>query len=297
MSRLSSILAASAAVIAVISAPAMSAAQAPRQNTLEKRISDLEDVNKLKTLSLAYGYYISEGQFSQVMSLFTANPAIEIAQAGIMVGPEATRKVFMMGMGQGRECLAPGRLFNHFVLEPIITLAPGGRTATGRALMIGQVGAAASPNGTIQVGTYDFGFEKGQDGIWRFSKLRFVNELGLSLPGGFSQYVQVQGGPPPGGGQRAGGPPPGGPPPGGLPPGAGVPAAAAPPGGIPIPDRPPTDANAGGFPQTYAMPYQFPNPVTGAIPDVSACNAAGAQAAAMRPPGAAPPPGAPPAPR
>lgn len=263
---------ASIAALVLAAMPAGVAAQAvsptgpeARLAALELRLGELEDLHQVATLVRAYTYYVSKGQWSQIISLFTDNPSVEIAQGGVYVGPEATRKVFMMLMGGGRECLRPGFLFNHFVLEPLITIEPGGRTATGRAHLIATVGAAAAPMGTIQQGVYDLGFEKGADGIWRFAKLRFVNDVGFSVPGGLSQYVQ--------------------------------PTPLGPPPGAPAPDQPPTAENAGGFPVAYTLPFQFPNPVTGEVPDVTACNVApppGSMPPGGMPPGGMPPGGMPP---
>jgi len=141
-----------------------------RIDTLEREVQRLKDIDAIKTLQRAYGYYIERWMAQEIIDLFSDGPDVSLTlAAGTYLGKEGVRKYFERADGSNPE-------FMHQVMQlsGIVTVDPGGKTATGRWY---GFGAVAIPRGDgvsemFMGGTYEGKYVK-EEGIWKFKSLRF----------------------------------------------------------------------------------------------------------------------------
>jgi hypothetical protein len=138
---------------AVAQQPAVDPGLAQRVAAAEARLEQAESIRAIKRLQYAYGHYVEFGLWNDFADLFS-DQAVAHYPAGDL-GPEAIRELFFEQVGQGRLGLADGRLYPHFVLQPVVTLDRGGETAHGRWHVMtllggfeGRRGAADGRSGT-----------------------------------------------------------------------------------------------------------------------------------------------------
>ncbi len=101
------------------------AAAMQRVAMLEARAQRIKDINDIKRLQRAYGYYLDEGQWDDVADLFADDATLEIGKDGVYRGRERIRAYFR-ALGGGRNGLAPGQLNEHLQVMPVITLRADG---------------------------------------------------------------------------------------------------------------------------------------------------------------------------
>ncbi len=214
-----------ASVLVLDSAVAVLAQPSPeaRLAAYRERVERLEDADAIETLQATYGYYFDTGLWDDAADLFAADGTFEYGQMGVYVGRERIRRALLLF---GPEGLGRGHLNNHMLLQPIITVAPDGRTATARwqgMVMLSEPGA----NCVWGVGQYENAYVK-ERGVWKIGKLHFYVQAMADYDLGFSRgALRMEG-----------------------------PSALYPP------DRPPTEVYR-AFPSGYAPPFSFVHPVTG----------------------------------
>jgi hypothetical protein len=211
-------------------------AMAKRVSTLESRLTVLEDTQKIERLIRAYGYYFDKGLWHETTTLFSDDAVVEIAQRGVFRGKASVERLYIQLFGRGKECLGEGKLNNHLILQPIITVSPDGKTATGRARILGQI-AVREGDALLQEGVYNFEYKK-DGGIWKISKLHYFGDIYALIPQGLIKAAVPQSGP-----------------------SKDVP-----------PDAPPSIVYR-SYPGYFVPEFPYPNPVTGKMVDVSKCNA------------------------
>ncbi|MFC3101660.1 nuclear transport factor 2 family protein [Altererythrobacter lauratis] len=222
MSKLS-ILAALAALIAAPAAAQTSPEQ--RLAAMRERVERLEDANAIELLQATYGYYFDKGMWREVAQLFAHNGRFEYGQSGVYIGPQRIERALLLF---GPERLGRGYLNNHMQLQAVVTVAPDGRSATGRfqgMVMLAEPGA----NGQWGVGIYENTYVK-EGGVWKIASLHFY-------PTGITDYDL--------GWTRSAIPMDG-------------PSALFPP------DEPPTVVYR-AYPSNYIPPFSYPHPVTGEV--------------------------------
>ena len=79
------------------------------------------------------------------------------------------RKLFFDQVGQGKLGLADGRIYPHILFQPVITLAPDGRTAKGRWRILAMLGGYGG-SATWYSGVYENEYVL-EDGVWKISVL------------------------------------------------------------------------------------------------------------------------------
>lgn len=155
-----------------------------RVAVLEARAQRLQDINDIKRLQRAYGYYLDEGQWDDVADLFSAQAQLEIGKDGIYKGRERIRAYFR-ALGDGRNGLAPGRLNEHLQVMAVVTPADDGKTAKGTwrdIQLTGQLGKEASwGEGPTEVQYVKEG------GIWKIAGLHWFQTLHVPYEGGWAK--------------------------------------------------------------------------------------------------------------
>jgi len=109
-----------------------------RVERLQSDLESIESVRAIKRVQLAYGHYVEFGLWNDFADLFT-DDAVTNYQQGAR-GREAVRRLFFDQVGQGKLGLSDGRIYPHILFQPVITLAPDGRTAKGRWRILAMVG-------------------------------------------------------------------------------------------------------------------------------------------------------------
>lgn len=195
---------------------------------LQRRASRLEDIEAIKRLQRAYGYYVDQALWDQAADLFVDDATIEIGLDGVYVGKDRIRQ-YLYALGGGRKGLGEGRLNEHLQLMPVIDVAPDGKTAKARwraLIMVGRLGHDAEWG----EGPYENEYVK-VDGVWKIGKLHWYQSMLVPYAGGWQNNKDVNGG------KWASDELP--------------------------PDRPPSVAYK-TWPNTYLPPFHFDNPVADA---------------------------------
>ena len=203
--------------------PSTSGPLATRVSASAERLARLEDQSAIENLQAMFGYYFDQGLWSEAAGLFSRTGSFEYGMRGVYRGQDRIERAMLLF---GPEGLAPGRLNNHMMLQNVIQVAPGGRTATGRwqgMVMLGEAGH----NGVWGVGVYENTYVK-EGNRWRINSLHFYPVAMADYDAGFMR---------------------------GALPMEGVSALFP-------PDAPPSETYR-SFPSNYIPPFSFPHPVTG----------------------------------
>ena len=196
---------------------------AARIAAFRERVERLEDQDAVENLTAMFGFTFDKGLWDDAADLFARNGTFEYGQSGVYIGPERIRRAMLLFGPKG---LAPGYLNNHMMLQAIITVAPDGRTATGRfqgPMMLAEPGQ----NGIWGVGIYENEYVK-EGGTWKIAKLHFYPTALTDYDRGWARSLLPMKGP----------------------------SALFPP------DKPPTVVYR-TMPGNYIPPFSYKHPVTG----------------------------------
>jgi hypothetical protein len=138
-----------------------------RVERLQAHIESIESVRAIKRLQYAYGHYVELGLWNDFADLF-AEDAVTNYQSGVR-GKNAIRQLFFEQVGQGKLGLSEGRIYPHILFQPVITLAPSGRTAKGRWRILAMLGGYGG-SATWYSGVYENEYVL-EDGAWKISVL------------------------------------------------------------------------------------------------------------------------------
>lgn len=205
-----------------------------RIEALEDQIKTLQtllDMEEIKKLQRAYGYYLEHWMAKEIVDLFADDPEVELDFAwyeGTYKGKDSIRKYY-------EKRFKPGPEFIHQLMQlcPIIDVAPDGKTAKGRWYGTGAV-STPRDGGVSQAfmnGIYENEYIK-EDGKWKFKRFTWAMNY-MAKPG--EGWV--------------------------------APERQAPPDApfirdFPEPDIPPTEFDP-RFSSGYVFPFHFKHPVTG----------------------------------
>ena len=199
-------------------------------NTLQNEVNRLRDIDEIKTLQRAYGYYLEHWMFQEIIDCFADSPdaAFDSFPGSTFLGKEGVVRYF----GHFKE---PHPEFLHQLMQvqPVIDVAPDGMTAKGRWYGYGPL-AIPTDKGvreSIHSGTYENEYIK-QDGKWKILKLRWKINYTTEPGKGIVNPERI------------------------APPGATMLA------NMPKPDTPRKDIDA-RYPSGYVFPFHYKHPVTG----------------------------------
>jgi hypothetical protein len=142
--------------------------------TLQEQTGTLRDIEEIKKLQRAYGYYIENWMTDEIADLFSDRPDTTLlVHTGEFKGKEGVKKFFKpRGQDRGRR---PPEFFHQVMqLSPVVDVAPDGKTAKGRWY---GFGANANPykDGVFQGwmdGVYENEYVK-ENGKWKIWKLHW----------------------------------------------------------------------------------------------------------------------------
>jgi hypothetical protein len=160
-----------------------------RVQLIASRASRVSDVDRLRNLQAAYGYYVDKAMWDEVVDLFAEGGSMELGLNGVYVGKNSIRK-YLYSLTGGKPGLQPKQINNHFQLSPVITLAPDGQSAKARwrALIQGGVFGAGS-GGDWGEGIYENEYVK-DNGVWKIRTLHFFVKFYAPYEGGWTRAPQ-----------------------------------------------------------------------------------------------------------
>lgn len=145
---------------------------------LEEKVRTLEDIEEIKKLQRAYGFYLEHWMAEDIIDCFAEGPETSLlVAAGHYVGKENIRDFFHHGR-QGIETpYAENPEFLHQVMQlsGVVHVNPDGLTAKGRWYGFGA-NAFPAEGGKVNPGwmngVYEVEYVK-QDGIWKIFKVHW----------------------------------------------------------------------------------------------------------------------------
>ncbi|MET0291435.1 MAG: nuclear transport factor 2 family protein [Steroidobacteraceae bacterium] len=169
-------------VLLTVGSFAVTSRAATPEVSLAQRATRLGDVAEIKRLQAIYGYYIDRSMWDEILDLLTDDATLEYGSSGVYVG-KAQARALLYGIGYGQYGLIKGQLRDHTQLQPVITLAPDGRTALGRwhaLVILGQFQQYAR----WQTGPYENEYRK-ENGRWKISRLHWYETFTVPYKGGW----------------------------------------------------------------------------------------------------------------
>ncbi|MBO9604186.1 MAG: nuclear transport factor 2 family protein [Novosphingobium sp.] len=146
------------------SAPATGASLA----SLQARIDELTDEDRIRSLQSAYGFYQDRKMWDDVVDLFPEGGVVEIGGQGVWKGKAGVRRWLETMGGPG---LSHGQLNDQVQLDTTVTVAPGGSEAWARGIELGMLGDADREKGWWQVTAFANRYVK-EHGVWKLRELR-----------------------------------------------------------------------------------------------------------------------------
>ncbi len=140
-----------------------------RVKTLEKEVKTLKDIDEIKTLQRAYGYYLEHWMSQEVIDCFSDSPDVVLSlYEGTWLGKDGVRRYFT------RENISPEFIHQVMQLSPIVDVDPDGERAKGRWYSWGAVAAPVEKGVRqfIMAGIYECEYIK-ENGKWRILKLQY----------------------------------------------------------------------------------------------------------------------------
>ena len=144
-----------------------------RMTQLEDHLHKAKAIRDIKRLQYSYAHYAELGLWLDLGDLFASDGVAHYAQ-GDFRGPENLRRFYLQELGRGQLGLADGRIYPHIMIQPVVTVAPDGKTAKGRwhvIAMLGSYGASASWAGVVYENRYVF-----EGGVWKISELSYNSQ-------------------------------------------------------------------------------------------------------------------------
>ena len=181
-------------------------------------------MEQLERLNAIYGYYLARNQWDDLAGIFSRDGTIEIAMRGVYEGPASVRRNLNL---YGEQGIHHGLLHNHMQYQPVIDIAPDGRSAQMRSRAFSIMGQYETYSMWMG-GVYENDYIK-EDGIWKLQRDQVFNTYFVPYNVGWKDAVPR--------------PPPG--------------ITDSNP-----PDAPPTHPFE-MYPTAFVPPFHYPNPVTG----------------------------------
>jgi len=166
---------------------------------LANRVGELEDINAIRKLHYAYGYYIDYNRAEEVVQLF-AKDGVVVFLSGEYHGHEGVRRLygtwFQNYFTQGQVGPVYGFLLDHFQMQDIITVAPDRQTAKGRFRAVLMGGSHESreykPEGLplqfYEAGIYENDYVR-EDGVWKIKRLDYMVQWQADYETGWAKTV------------------------------------------------------------------------------------------------------------
>ncbi len=151
--------------------------------SMSNRLGVIEDIQAIRKLQHAYGYYMDKCLYEQVVDLFADDGEVVFGN-GVFKGKAGVRRlyieIFRKNFTGGREGPMTGFLLEHPQLQDIVDVAPDRTTAHGRFRCLMQAGShesakdppAGLPPQWWEGGIYENTYRR-DNGVWRIQRLNY----------------------------------------------------------------------------------------------------------------------------
>jgi hypothetical protein len=158
--------------------------------SLKHNVDRLEDLNEIRKLQHAYGYYLDKCLYEEVAQLFADDSRVRF-MGGIWKGKAGVRRLYVGVFGSfftsGKNGPVPGFLLDHPQLQDVIDVSPDRSSAKARFRSLMQAGVHVDSNAPMA----NWGREQGQhprqwweggiyeneyvreDGVWKIKLLNY----------------------------------------------------------------------------------------------------------------------------
>ncbi|MEO6341323.1 MAG: nuclear transport factor 2 family protein [Caulobacteraceae bacterium] len=179
-----------AAVLAAAALPAAAAtdrlaAAEAKARAVSTELQRLEDQRQIERLQMVYGFYFDKKLWDEVAALFAPSGTMEMDNRGVFVGPAHIRRSLEVF---GPQPIKTGQLFNYIQLQPIVTVAPGGRTAKARWRAFIQTGVSGQA-GEWADGVYENDYVN-EGGVWKIKRLRYCQTMRTAYAQGWAKSAE-----------------------------------------------------------------------------------------------------------
>ena len=140
---------------------------------LRATLAQMTAEDAAERLQNIYGYYVDQKMWTDVTDLFEKDGTFEIVGIGRYSGEQNIRRAFGNIASNG---LLHGEVNEHLQLEPLVTVAPGGREAWLRGFQLGMLGQNGVGAWWTQAITESH-FVQGTDSLWRIRSMRVFPKL------------------------------------------------------------------------------------------------------------------------
>ena len=132
------------------------------------RIRTAEDIEAIKKVQRAYGFYLEHWEGQQMVDLFSNSPDVALDTGrGFYAGPEGIKQFFLRGE------IPPNLLHGLMQLSGIVDVDPDGKTAKGRWYGFGPHAIPVDGiRATWSFGVYENEYIK-ENGKWKIKKLHY----------------------------------------------------------------------------------------------------------------------------
>ncbi len=159
--------------------------QLRRVAELVRDVKRLDDQLQIEILQQTYGYYLDKGLWTQAADLFASNAEIEVEGRGAHIGREHVLR-YLQAIGP--EGPVEGRLYDHMQLEPVVHVAPDGKTAKARWALFAQL-ARQKDFHEWGTGIYENEYVN-EGGVWKIRKLHLYPTMYTPYEQGWGKSVQ-----------------------------------------------------------------------------------------------------------
>lgn len=152
-----------------------------RLEALEHEVNRLRDVDAIRKLHHAYGYYIDKCMYEETVELFAENSEVRF-HGGVFKGKAGARRLyidrFQKSFTGGKNGPVDGFLLDHLQAQDIVTVSQDGETAHARFRCLMQAGAHLATRGERpnqqwwEGGLYENEYVK-EDGVWKIKLLDY----------------------------------------------------------------------------------------------------------------------------
>ena len=148
-----------------------------RIKTLEDQVRTMQDIEDIKKLQRAFGFYLEHWMAEELIDLFADGPDTSLSiAAGQFRGKENVAALCRRGKKSNEEIKPESPEFLHQVMQlsGIVDVDPDGKTAKGRWYGFGA-NALPAEGGIVpgwMNGVYENEYIK-EDGTWKFKKVRW----------------------------------------------------------------------------------------------------------------------------
>jgi hypothetical protein len=198
---------------------------------LEARLQKLEDIEAIRKLQYAYGYYIQHWQEEELINLFSKTACIYMGKGGLYQGEQEIRMFFNFSNHYNTKAkkAPPEYLHQLMPLSGIIDVEIDGKTGKGRWYGFGvyAIPTEKKVQSLFGTGIWENEFIK-EDGVWKFSRLSYSLTFSSFYEDGWIKTPVWENKPEPR-----------------------------------VRPAPGPDTGAATYPSGYIFPYHYKNPVTG----------------------------------